>query len=176
MTLLRNSGILHRQAQKQVSKISKNADQDKENTTDKYIIYQSIPTTTLAYCIFLSTHKTVLINVPVRFESEIGDVQFVNINKILNNRAAEQSSPSYMGAPTKYTHSKDIDYLYDSVNGDRNSKIRVTVDGSDGDRNSNEPQIKRCIQKRRLANLEISCPNQPFDYRISISTETIGIT
>lgn len=61
-----------------------------------------------------------------------------------------------------YQRRKEIDYFHPAPNG----KVRVT-------RDAETLAIKQdgIVQKQRIADLNIYCPNRLFDYRISINVE-----
>lgn len=69
---------------------------------------------------------------------------------------------SYTGARISYHRRKEIDYFHPAPSG----KVRVT-------RDAETLAIKPdgIIQKTRIADLNIHCPNRLFDYRISINVE-----
>ena len=64
-----------------------------------------------------------------------------------------------------YLRRKEIDYFHPTPNG----KVRVT-------RDAETLAIKPggVIQKQRLANFDVYCPDRLFDYRISINVENTG--
>lgn len=88
-------------------------------------------------------------------------------------RATEAAAPSYTGAPIRYVHTKEIDSFYPSYTDSKENrtKIRVTRDENTGQLKGDG---KPCIQKSRVADMNIYSPKRGFDFRISISVEEPG--
>lgn len=81
---------------------------------------------------------------------------------MLNKRVEETVAPNYQFAPVRYKHVVLVDEFYSGGNG--SERIRVTRDKSTG-------QIIECLAKRRVADLEITCPKRKVDWRISVNIE-----
>lgn len=114
-----------------------------------------------------------------QFESSMNWDQHKHLNKWLNNTFQQASTPGR--APMTYDHPQETDTLYDlpsqmlehlhpqvkaaHLEGGKPLRVRVTRDNK-----TNEVTAK--IIKLRMADLEIFCPNDTFDIRISVSLET----
>ncbi|SYW83203.1 related to CTL1 - RNA 5`-triphosphatase with manganese- or cobalt-dependent NTPase activities [Ustilago bromivora] len=100
-----------------------------------------------------------------RFDSRMTISQHAQYNRILNSLVSRSAESSYTGAKISYQRRKEIDYFHPAPNG----KVRVT-------RDAETLAIKPggIVQKQRIADLNIHCPNRLFDYRISISVENPG--
>ena len=105
----------------------------------------------------------------VRFESNMTQSQHANYNKLLNARVEEQSSPEYQGVPIRYKHTYELDAFHETTAG----RIRVTYT-MDKTRKNKTLKENGCVLKHRLADLNVFWPNQPFDFRVSVSTENPG--
>ncbi|ETS60304.1 hypothetical protein PaG_05859 [Moesziomyces aphidis] len=97
-----------------------------------------------------------------RFDSRMTISQHAQYNRILNSLVSRSGESSYTGAKVSYQRRKEIDYFHPAPGG----KVRVT---RDADTLAIKPD--GIIQKQRIADLNIHCPNRLFDYRISINTE-----
>lgn len=102
----------------------------------------------------------------IRFESGMTMSQHKHINQLLNSLYAaaqkDKSRPS-----VAYKRYQEIDYFFGSKsNSNSGEKIRVTKD-----QESFTTKPGGSVIKRRLGNLEVYCPNRPFDYRISVNLE-----
>ncbi|PWN97909.1 mRNA triphosphatase CET1 [Tilletiopsis washingtonensis] len=89
-----------------------------------------------------------------RFESSMSQPQHQQLNNLLNSLVTPSRRVSYRRV-------REIDYAY-------RNRVRVT-------RDSDTLAIRQphgIIRKNRLADMNIYCPNQGFDFRISINTET----
>ncbi|TKY88997.1 hypothetical protein EX895_002238 [Sporisorium graminicola] len=97
-----------------------------------------------------------------RFDSRMTISQHAQYNRILNSLVSRSGEPSYTGARISYQRRKEIDYFHPAPSG----KVRVT-------RDAETLAIKPdgIVQKQRIADLNIHCPNRLFDYRISINVE-----
>jgi hypothetical protein len=91
--------------------------------------------------------------------------QHAQYNRILNSLVSRSGESSYTGAKVSYQRRKEIDYFHPAPGG----KVRVT---RDADTLAIKPD--GIIQKQRIADLNIHCPNRLFDYRISINTAAPG--
>nr|CDI57066.1 related to CTL1-RNA 5`-triphosphatase with manganese-or cobalt-dependent NTPase activities [Melanopsichium pennsylvanicum 4] len=97
-----------------------------------------------------------------RFDSRMTVSQHAHYNRILNSLVSKSGEASYTGAKVSYQRRKEIDYFHPAPTG----KVRVT-------RDAETLVIKQdgVVQKQRIADLNIHCPNRLFDYRISINAE-----
>jgi hypothetical protein len=116
-----------------------------------------------------------------RFESSMKTDQHARLNKYLNMVTQQSQRPGRR--PIKYTHTRETDFFYDIPQaamhlidpavqewqarlGRRGApRLRVTRDNS-------TDKIMAVIIKTRIADLEIRCPADEFDFRVSISLET----
>lgn len=109
-----------------------------------------------------------------KFVSNMTLRQHHHFNQILNLQVGEASQPHWQGAPIRYTHTKEIDAFYPAPpgpgqgQGGNRTRIRVTKDEKDRDK----PTAKACVEKTRVADMNIFSPKRGFDFRISISVET----
>ena len=103
--------------------------------------------------------------------------QHEHYNQLLNKRVEAQALPGYNGARIDYSHVYEIDCFYADAPGKPIAgagsgapKIRVTYSTA---KDGSNRQMKRngCIEKARVANMEVYSPLRNFDFRISISTE-----
>lgn len=101
----------------------------------------------------------------IRFESNMSSDEHRHYNTMLNSLCP----PDLTGQrPTiKYKRHQEVDYFYASSS--RGEKVRVTKDF-----NTRRIKERGSVIKKRLANLEVYCPNRAFDYRISINLEIQG--
>lgn len=93
-------------------------------------------------------------------------LQHASYNRLLNSLVSRSGESSYTGARVSYQRRKEIDYFHPTPTGGR---IRVT---RDADTLAVKPN--GIIQKQRIADLNIFCPQRAFDYRISINVENTG--
>jgi polynucleotide 5'-triphosphatase len=114
-----------------------------------------------------------------RFESLMSMVQHKRLNEYLNRTVRMAKEPGRQ--PVDYRHTRETDTFYDIPQGflanlnpevlkvsqqtRRGPRVRLTTDIKTN-------QITATIIKFRVADLEIYCPNDDFDCRISISLET----
>ncbi|KAJ1978896.1 mRNA-capping enzyme subunit beta [Dimargaris verticillata] len=105
-----------------------------------------------------------------RFESNMEQRQYQFYNDYFNQRVHDTHQSGYRDTPVNYVHTKEIDRFYpgeSGPDGKPGGKIRVTYD-----RKTDKVVNNGIVQKVRLANLDIFSPQTPFDFRISVSTET----
>lgn len=113
----------------------------------------------------------------VRFESGMTSLQHKHFNELLNSlcvpAAASSSSSSSSNSANatarpkvSYKRYQEIDYFFNRGEGPRGEKIRVTKDSD-----TLRTKERGSVIKKRLGNLEVFCPNRPFDYRISVNLE-----
>ncbi len=116
-----------------------------------------------------------------KFESSMKFDQHARLNQYLNNAVAQSKRPGRK--EIKYNHLHETDYFYEiphhalqfidpyimSVHNQSGRKgaprLRVT-------RNNKTNEITAVIIKTRLQDMEVRCPNDEFDFRISVSLET----
>ena len=93
--------------------------------------------------------------------------QHQHFNVLLNG--LKTSPPSTVLTPVNYTHLFLIDSFYQSSDPPSASddKIRVTRDEKTG-------EVKECVKKIRLGDLNIYCPKRIADWRISVNVEIPG--
>lgn len=104
-----------------------------------------------------------------RFESNMSMKQHRIYNKLLNELVAYSAQNLPQHEHMAYQHRKETDSFYDEVSETTGQKehIRVTRDNV-----TQEIVPNGVIKKTRIADLNVFCPAQPYDYRISINTET----
>jgi hypothetical protein len=116
-----------------------------------------------------------------RFESSMKSDQHARLNKYLNSAVQQSQRPDRR--VIEYKHLRETDYFYDipqmalnlldpivldlhNRSGRKGApRLRVTRDNVTG-------EITAVIVKTRLQDMEVRCPNDEFDFRISISLET----
>ena len=89
-------------------------------------------------------------------------------NKLLNELVAYSAQLPPV-EHVSYRHRKETDSFYNEMSDTtgKNEHIRVTRDTS-----SQQIVPNGIVMKQRVADLNVYCPNHPYDYRISINTET----
>lgn len=104
----------------------------------------------------------------VRFESGMTSLQHKHFNELLNSLCVPSSTGSGSGAKPRvsYKRYQEIDYFFGGGGGGRGEKTRVTKESD-----TLRTKERGSVIKRRLGNLEVFCPNRPFDYRISVNLE-----
>ncbi|KAG9008776.1 mRNA-capping enzyme subunit beta [Tulasnella sp. JGI-2019a] len=104
----------------------------------------------------------------IRFSSNMSIQQHASYNQALNKLIERTNSPKYPNAKFHYEHTKVIDSFYTPPSGSGFSsgsgKVRVTKDAKTG-------EVKECIQKVRIADLNIYSPKRKLDWRLSVNTE-----
>lgn len=121
---------------------------------------------------------------PFVFTSQMDEKYHRVMNNYLNGCLVESKRPgSTSRVPMEYMHLKEIDEFYEMTTEEagaynssaksyagtwqgsyRHPRVRVTRDERTG-------EVKAKIVKSRLADMEVYCPNQAFDFRISINLE-----
>ena len=93
--------------------------------------------------------------------------QHQHFNLLLNG--LKTSPPSTVLTPLDYTHLYLVDSFYPSSDPSSgpDDKIRVTRDEKTG-------EVKECVKKIRLGDLNIYCPKRVADWRISVNVEIPG--
>jgi len=99
-----------------------------------------------------------------RFESNMTSKQHQHFNFLLNG--LKTSPPQTVLTPLDYTHRYLVDSFYPSQDppSGPDDKIRVTRDERTG-------EVKECVKKIRLGDLNIYCPKRVADWRISVNVE-----
>ena len=92
-------------------------------------------------------------------------MQHRHFNTLLNKLKLASSQPDHPSSPLEYTHLHLVDTFY-PIEGS-GSKIRVT-------RDERTKEVIACMQKKRLASLDILSPNRNADWRISVNVEVPG--
>lgn len=116
-----------------------------------------------------------------KFESSMKTDQHARLNKYLNNVTQQSQRPDRRAI--QYKHTRETDYFYEipqmaihlvdpvvlewhNRSGKRGApRLRVT-------RNNATSEISAVIIKTRIQDIEIRCPADEFDFRVSISLET----
>lgn len=98
----------------------------------------------------------------IRFESGMSVEQHRHFNTLLNSLCTPDPSRPRL----QYKRHQEIDYFYSSSSGHHREKVRVTREAD-----TLRTKERGSVVKRRLANLEVYCPNRAFDYRISVNLE-----
>ncbi|OSD07614.1 mRNA capping enzyme [Trametes coccinea BRFM310] len=102
--------------------------------------------------------------IDLRFESNMLAKQHRHFNTLLNNLRTTPS-PAHPSSTLKYQHLHLIDNFYSvEGGGGRGEKVRVTRDEKTG-------EVRECVRKIRLADLNIFCPKRHADWRISVNLE-----
>ncbi|MBE7180256.1 MAG: hypothetical protein INR71_03445 [Terriglobus roseus] len=111
------------------------------------------------------------------FDSSLSKTQYGRLNKYLNDMTARSQAPGR--SKIQYTHPKQIDQFYTlthaghlalpaearaQANPNHRQKLRVTTDRKTG-------QVQARIVKLRLGDLDLYCPSNEFDIRISVNLE-----
>lgn len=92
--------------------------------------------------------------------------QHKHFNSLLNKLEQSSRQNSHPTSPLKYTHTFLVDTFYPPDSSDGN-KIRVTRDEKTG-------EVKACIKKIRLGNMDIFSPKRSVDWRLSVNLEVPG--
>ncbi|KAI0366667.1 mRNA capping enzyme [Pilatotrama ljubarskyi] len=100
--------------------------------------------------------------IDLRFESNMSARQHQHYNKLLNNLKTTPSS-AHPSSTLTYQHLHLIDSFY-APEGGRGEKIRVTRDEKTG-------EVRECVRKIRLADLNVYSPKRAADWRISVNLE-----
>ncbi|KAJ3554865.1 hypothetical protein NM688_g2890 [Phlebia brevispora] len=94
------------------------------------------------------------------FESNMSPMQHRHYNQMLNNLKISSTQPKWPSTPISYAHLHLVDTFY----GPDHDKIRVTREERTGN-------VVACVRKVRLGSLNIFCPKQVADWRISVNVE-----
>ncbi|KAI5474365.1 hypothetical protein MNV49_003488 [Pseudohyphozyma bogoriensis] len=100
----------------------------------------------------------------LRFESNMTVNQHKGFNQLLNSRVEESASPSYTYAPIRYSHTYETDTFHEVSGQGPRRKVRLT-------KNQKDPKLSRCVEKTRIADMNIFSPKRMFDWRISVNLE-----
>ncbi|KAJ1659118.1 mRNA-capping enzyme subunit beta [Dispira simplex] len=104
-----------------------------------------------------------------RFESNMTLEQHRAFNVMFNKRVQASCQPGYQGAKVKYRHNREIDQYYEvPSDGEdrRRRRVRVTLD-----QGTREVIPNGILEKRRIADLDIYCPNSHLDFRVTVNEE-----
>lgn len=101
----------------------------------------------------------------VRFASDMTVQQHATYNQSLNSLVQRTGDPNYPNARIRYEHMRLVDTFYNMPASSGGGKVRVTRDEKTG-------QIKECVQKVRIADLNVYSPKRKMDWRVSVSVET----
>ncbi|KIO25689.1 hypothetical protein M407DRAFT_207941 [Tulasnella calospora MUT 4182] len=91
--------------------------------------------------------------------------QHATYNQSLNSLVQRTGDPNYPNARIRYEHMRLVDTFYNMPASSGGGKVRVTRDEKTG-------QIKECVQKVRIADLNVYSPKRKMDWRVSVSVET----
>jgi len=107
--------------------------------------------------------ETIIADDDHRFESNMSASQHKHFNQLLNQLEATSRQSTHPTSPLRYQHTylKDTFYPSDEPGGE---KIRVTRDEKTG-------ELKECLRKVRLGNLDVYSPKRNADWRISVNVE-----
>ncbi|KAG8917385.1 mRNA-capping enzyme subunit beta, partial [Tulasnella sp. 417] len=101
----------------------------------------------------------------IRFSSDMTSQQHLTYNQSLNQLVQRTGDPNYPNARIRYEHTRLVDTFYNLPASSGGGKVRVTRDEKTG-------QIKECVQKVRIADLNVYSPKRKMDWRVSVSIET----
>ncbi|KAG8955974.1 mRNA-capping enzyme subunit beta [Tulasnella sp. 424] len=101
----------------------------------------------------------------IRFSSDMTVGQHAMYNKSLNSLVERTGDPNYPNARIRYEHFRLVDTFYNMPAASGGGKVRVTRDEKTG-------QVKECVQKVRIADLNVYSPKRKMDWRVSVSVET----
>lgn len=97
--------------------------------------------------------------------------QHASYNQALNKLIERSGNPAYTNARIRYEHLRVIDSFYTPPSGaglaSGSGKVRLTTDAKTG-------EVKECIQKVRIADMNIYSPKRKLDWRVSVNTEIPG--
>lgn len=106
---------------------------------------------------------------PARFVSGMSKAQHRAFNKHLNREVdlCDPAHPQHREGPViRYKHTKVTDSIYKSyMESGLEIKPRVTTDDNQGGK------VVESISKENIAHMQICCPDDPFDIRLSINIE-----
>ncbi|KAF7795357.1 hypothetical protein EIP86_006514 [Pleurotus ostreatoroseus] len=96
----------------------------------------------------------------VHFESNMSAMQHRHFNQALNRIKIQSAEPTWQSTPISYAHLHLVDTFY----GADRDKIRVTREEKTG-------SAVACVRKVRLGSLNVYCPKQAADLRVSVNVE-----
>ncbi|KAI7864594.1 CYTH-like domain-containing protein [Spinellus fusiger] len=99
----------------------------------------------------------------IRFESDMSLAQHKHFNDILNDLTNKSQARDYKGERIVYKHTRELDQFFQVS---QHQKVRVTTDQA-----TQTIVPNGILDKRRVVDINIHRPNQPLDYRISVSLE-----
>lgn len=121
-------------------------------------------------CFPIASTTLIHVNYPhIRFESNMTEEQHSRFNKHLNEEveARNPKHPRHHADPTiRYEHTKLTDSIYEAYRDEAGLEVKPRVTTSDKD-----GSIQEIISKQKITHLHISCPDHPFDVRLSINIE-----
>lgn len=91
-------------------------------------------------------------------------MQHRHFNQALNRIKIQSAEPTWQSTPISYAHLHLVDTFY----GADRDKIRVTREEKTGN-------AVACVRKVRLGSLNIYCPKQAADLRVSVNVEIDGM-
>lgn len=92
-------------------------------------------------------------------------MQHKHFNQALNDIKIRSTSSSWASTPIDYEHLHLIDTFY----GSDHDKIRVTREEKTG-------KVVACVRKVRLGSMNVFCPKQAADWRVSVNVEIDGMS
>lgn len=92
--------------------------------------------------------------------------QHKHLNDLLNELETKSRQPGHPTSPLRHQHSYLTDSFY-PFEGRDGEKVRVT-------RDTKTSQVKECLRKIRLGNLDVYSPKWNADWRISVNMEVPG--
>lgn len=101
----------------------------------------------------------------IRFSSDMTVQQHAMYNQSLNSLVQRTGDANYPNARIRYEHFRLVDTFYNMPPGSGGGRVRVTRDEKTG-------QVKECVQKVRIADLNVYSPKRKMDWRVSVSIET----
>lgn len=99
--------------------------------------------------------------------TDVLQAQHKHFNTLLNKLEASSRQPSHPTSPLRYTHSYLVDSFYASDDHHDRGKVRVTRDEKTG-------EVRECMKKVRLGDMEIFSPKRCVDWRVSVNIEVPG--
>ncbi|KAG8860878.1 mRNA-capping enzyme subunit beta [Tulasnella sp. 330] len=104
----------------------------------------------------------------IRFSSNMSIQQHASYNQLLNRLIERTGASNYPNSKIRYEHTRVVDSFYTPPSGSgfssSSGKVRLTKDAKTG-------ETKECIQKVRIADLNIYSPKRKLDWRLSVNTE-----
>ncbi|WWC87344.1 uncharacterized protein L201_002233 [Kwoniella dendrophila CBS 6074] len=98
------------------------------------------------------------------FHATMHPNQHKTLNNLLNQAAQSSVNLTSNQGKVHFSRSKLTDSFHGGGSGNRSGKVRVSRSRETG-------QIVEVVKKRRIADLNVYCPNAAFDWRISVNVE-----